>query len=238
MRDTAWATLVVRANWRKTMVTVTLFLEGGAPLAQQKANVAIAENAETLRKSLHLFFKRLLSRDDISIVLQLKSNCRSAAMSFAAATDCVYLYIDSDCFPDSVDDWIDRYNENGDELQLSEEQKKRIFFMVQEMEAWFLKQPECLERWAHDENYIRLHTEQSIAEHSLLKNKNIENIRKPSNVTSTLVKHFYKKPNGNKVKYGKMKSAPGILNHIDVGNLLPIDAELQRFVSSVDTLCN
>ena len=220
------------------MVTITLFLEGGAPLAQQKTSAAIFNNAEALRKSLNLFFERLLHRDDINIVLQLKSSYRIAAKSFAAATDCVFLYIDSDCFPACVDDWMDRYYENGEPLQLSEEQKKRIFFMVQEMEAWFLKQPECLERWAHDENYIRLHKEQSIAGHSLIKNKNIEDIRKPSNVTSTLVKHFYKKTNGNKVKYGKMKSAPGILDHIDVDDLLPIGAELQRFVSLVVTLSN
>ncbi len=118
-------------------------------------------------------------------------------------------------------------------IVIPEEKIGKVFFMVQEMEAWFLKQPGCIERWRIEEEYERKHPDENIAEHSLIRGKDIESIRKPSDKLRTLIKKYIS--DGKKsVKYGKLASAPGLLDNLDVATLLPLDRELQRFKTRSD----
>lgn len=117
---------------------------------------------------------------------------------------------------------------NGFRNIIPDDRRDKVFFMVQEMEAWFLKQPDCIEKWRLSMNYDRKLPEEDIAQHSVIRNKDVEDINKPSEKLSTLIKKYIF--NGKKgVKYGKMSSAPGLLDALDVEALLPIDRELQRF---------
>lgn len=105
--------------------------------------------------------------------------------------------------------------------------------MVQEMEAWFLKQPECLDRWAELEGYSRKDAEFNISNHSLIKGKDIELISKPSEKLALIMRRFFFK--GSKAaKYGKLKTSPQLLDSLDIGSLLPLDLELQRFLSVIN----
>ena len=131
--------------------------------------------------------------------------------------------------------WFTRLtNELHPELTITipEEKIQYIFFMVQEMEAWFLKQPDCLNRWAESVGYDRKSSELDIADHSLIRGKNIEEIAKPSEKLAILIKRFFCK--GSKaIKYGKLKHAPQLLDSLNVDLILPLDSELQRFVSLI-----
>ena len=71
----------------------------------------------------------------------------------------------------------------------------------------------------------------------MIREKDIEAINKPSEKLSILIRTFFEKESDGKKKnsYGKLKSAPDILDEIEVEKLLPLDAELQRFLTILNT---
>ena len=211
------------------MVTLSLIVEGGVFPDNVDANTA--SNVEALRQSLHSFFSRLLERDDISIKIFMGSGYRNACKNFIAADSPIALFVDSDLPPKDLDKWFDKLinREHPDmTIVIPEERIQYVFFMIQEMEAWFLKQPECMERWAKTEGYSRIEDEKAISDHSLVKGKDIEEIAKPSQKLAILMKKFFKK--GKKgASYGKLKTSPGLLDSIDTNDLITKDNELQRF---------
>lgn len=203
------------------MVEISLIVEGGA--INNNIDALTANNTESLRQALNKFFTRLLSRDDISIKLNLGGGNKNAVKMFLNDTSHkTILFVDSDHL--DTNKW---YNEDMKDFNISEDKKGYIFFMIQEMEAWFLKQLNCLDIWAEKEGYHRKQ-EGDISQHSLLKNKNIEEIKKPSDKLATILKVYFEKK-GKPAKYGKLKTAPALLDALDTSSLLPLDNELQRF---------
>lgn len=219
------------------MVKLNIIVEGGVSFRDVSADTVC--NVESLRQSLHQFFSRLMGSDDVSIVVHMGWGYRAAAKQYVSgdASDC--LYVDSDVPMDFLSEWFEKLLDDEcpeKSIVIPEERRERVFFMIQEMEAWMLKQPECLERWACAEGYIRKRREEAIEEHSLIRNKDIESIAKPSEKLAILLRTFFEVERDGKrkpVRYGKLKSAPGILDAIDAGALITMDSELQRFLSVV-----
>jgi hypothetical protein len=203
------------------MVEISLIVEGGD--ISNNIDALTANNTESLRQALNKFFTRLLGRDDISIKLNLGGGNKNAVKMFLNDTSHkTILFVDSDHL--DTNKW---YNEDMKDFNISDDKKEYIFFMIQEMEAWFLKQLNCLDIWAEKEGYNRKQ-EGDISQHSLLKNKNIEEIKKPSDKLATILKVYFEKK-GKPAKYGKLKTAPALLDALDTSSLLPLDNELQRF---------
>ncbi|MBO5844248.1 MAG: hypothetical protein J6Q96_05220, partial [Bacteroidales bacterium] len=69
--------------------------------------------------------------------------------------------------------------------------------------------------------------EGDISQHSVLINKNIEDIKKPSDKLATILKVYFEKK-GKSARYGKLKTAPALLDALNTSDLLPLDKELQR----------
>jgi hypothetical protein len=203
------------------MVEISLIVEGGG--ISNNIEALTANNTESLRQALNKFFTRLLGRDDISIKLNLGGGNKNAVKMFLNDTSHkTILFVDSDHL--DTNKW---YNEDMKDFNISDDKKEYIFFMIQEMEAWFLKQLNCLDIWAEKEGYNRKQ-EGDISQHSLLKNKNIEEIKKPSDKLTTILKVYFEKK-GKPARYGKLKTAPALLDALDTSSLLPLDNELQRF---------
>jgi hypothetical protein len=203
------------------MVEISLIVEGGG--ISNNIEALTANNTESLRQALNKIFTRLLGRDDISIKLNLGGGNKNAVKMFLNDTSHkTILFVDSDHL--DTNKW---YNEDMKDFNISDDKKEYIFFMIQEMEAWFLKQLNCLDIWAEKEGYNRKQ-EGDISQHSLLKNKNIEEIKKPSDKLKTILKVYFEKK-GKPAKYGKLKTAPALLDALDTSSLLPLDNELQRF---------
>jgi len=217
------------------MVKLNLIVEGGVYPNNVLADTA--NNVESLRQSLHKFFIRMLNRVDIEITIFMGAGYRNAAKQFVESAVPFGLFVDSDLPSEDKHLWFDKLvnNEHPEmTIVIPKERMQNVFFMVQEMEAWFLKQPECLNRWATLEGYNRKNVEINIADHSLIKGKDIESISKPSQKLSLIMKRFFFK--GTKAaKYGKLKNSPLLLDSLDVNSLLPLDSELQRFVSIINT---
>lgn len=216
------------------MVRLNLIVEGG--VYTDNVSAETASNVESLRQSLHKFFNRVLSRDDIEITIFMGAGYRNAAKQFVEENSLMSLFVDSDSPAKTKHLWFERLiNTEHPEMTIiiPEEKKMHVFFMVQEMEAWFLKQPECLSRWAEMEGYSRKDAKLDISEHSLIKGKDIESISKPSEKLSLLMKRFFFKET-KAAKYGKLKNAPLLLDSLNVDSLIPLDLELQRFVALIN----
>lgn len=200
------------------MVEISLIVEGGD--ISNNINAQTANNTESLRQALNKFFTRLLNRDDISIKLALVGGNRNAVKMFLKNSDETILFVDSD--HSNTDEWYKKM----EDMNIPNHKKGNIFFMIQEMEAWFLKQLSCLDRWAEKEGYTRKQ-EGDISQHSVLINKNIEDIKKPSDTLATILKVYFEKK-GKSARYGKLKTAPALLDTLNTSDLLPLDKELQR----------
>ena len=231
--------MALRNDRRKTVVKLNIIVEGGVPLGNIQADTA--SNVESLRQSLYMFFSRLLKRSDISIIVQMGWGVRAAIKQYLSggAFDC--MFVDSDCPKGELETWYESFQNNEypeTSIIIPESRRPSIFFMIQEMEAWMLKQPECLDRWGEAKGYLRKRCAEKIEDHSLIRGKDIEAINKPSEKLSILIRTFFEKESGGekkKISYGKLKSAPDILDEIEVEKLLPLDAELQRFLTILNT---
>ena len=213
------------------MVNLNIIVEGGT--LDPNVSDDTFNNVEALRESLNKLFSRLLKRDDISVRVDIGAGYRNAARMFVKHAANHYLYVDSDDV--DTDRWFDKLD-NPDPTKaivIPADAKDKVFFMIQEMEAWFLKQPECLDRWGKAQGYIRQKRGIEIAADNQIAGKDIEGLSKPSRIVGVIVQRYFERvlPNGKpqKVKYGKLKSAPGIIDQLDEQALVAVDKELLRF---------
>lgn len=213
------------------MVNLNVIVEGGT--FDPNTGDETFNNVEALRESLNKLFTRLLKREDISVRVDVGAGYRNAAKFFLKNTTDQSLYVDSD--NSDISKWFDKLN-NPDPKKaiiIPAEAKDKVFFMIQEMEAWFLKQPECLDRWGMTQGYKRVKEDTEISEDNQIKGKDVESLPKPSKILGVIVQRYFERtlPNGRKVKvkYGKLKSAPSIIDELDEDALVAVDKELYRF---------
>ncbi|MCH5247542.1 MAG: DUF4276 family protein [Muribaculaceae bacterium] len=209
------------------MVKINLLIEGGNP--SENSDILTIGNNAVLRQSFNEFFTRLLSRNDIGVSLGF--GYRNAAKEFSGNNDIDFLFVDSDTSPQNLETWFVKIEEDQNPIIIPENRKKNVIFMIQEMEAWFLKQPECILKWSAVNGFKRLHPKESLEQHSLLQN-NIEQVSKPSQKLYDIIKHFFER-DGKKIKYNKMKDSPGLIDSLDPIELMKIDIQLQNFVKQV-----
>ena len=223
--------MVERLDRRKEMVNLNIIVEGGT--LDPNSSEETFNNVEALRESLNKLFSRLLKRDDISVRVDMGAGYRNSAKMFVKNTEDHYLYVDSD--DADTNKWFDRLDDAdpAKAIVIPADAKDKVFFMIQEMEAWFLKQPECLERWGESQSFVRTKKETAIASDNQIAGKDIESRSEPSKIVGVIVQRYFERvlPNGKKkkVKYGKLKSAPAIIDNLDEKALVVVDKELYRF---------
>lgn len=222
------------------MVEITIIMEGGVNEVAVAASVC--DNSNALREALFHVFSEALGREDVSVRIAMSTGKRAAAKAFVQETDVVYLYTDLDAARSHRADWFIKMETDNPQkpIVIPEEKRDYVFFMIQEMEAWILKQPDAIERWAAANNYQHFADRGAVSEHKLITKKDIEAIAKPSNVLADIIKQTFQsdrmRKNGKKfkgVEYSKLKSASGLLSCLDVSLLVSHDLELQAFCAKV-----
>lgn len=223
-------------------MVVNVYVEGGVI----NGNVDATTNnySEALREELNRFMQRALNRDDISIVVKKCSGYKEAAKQFINTTDNAesYLYVDLDRKPELRDEWFKSLSDDG--IEMPHNKAEHVSFWIQEMEAWFLKQPEAIELWAEDENFIRKPRQDSpLSEHPSIKDKDIERLQqKASYLMGVILRQVFapsekgRKSASGKVrdlKYSKLRHAPGIIAHLNPIGLISKDNELNSFCKKV-----
>lgn len=121
------------------MVTITVLMEGGAAPGSP-ADVQTVNNTQALRESLHRLFRENLSME-VSVVVDMLHGYKNVVKHFfrQSSGSSVFLYVDLDGASHTKGSWFEKLEADG--LKLSEEQKRRFFFMIQEMEAWMFANP-------------------------------------------------------------------------------------------------
>ena len=223
-------------------MVVNVYVEGG--VINDNVNATTINNSEALREELNRFMQRALNRNDISIVVKKCSGYKEAAKQFINATEEVdsYLYVDLDRKPELRNEWFKSLYDNG--IEMPQDKIAHVSFWIQEMEAWFLKQPEAIELWAEDENLKRKPGQNiPLSEHPSIKNKDIEHLQqKASYLMGVILRQVFapqekaRKSASGKVrdlKYGKLRHAPGIIAHLNPTDLISKDNELKLFCERV-----
>ncbi len=223
-------------------MVVNVYVEGG--IINGNVDATTSNNSEALREELNRFMQRALHRNDISIVVKKCSGYKEAAKQFIYTTDKEnnYLYVDLDRKPELRNEWFKSLSDDG--IEMPQDKTNHVSFWIQEMEAWFLKQPEAIERWAEDENLTRKKGQDSpLSEHPSIKNKDIEHLQqKASYLMGVILRQVFapqekgRKSASGKVrdlKYGKLRHAPGIIAHLNPIDLISKDNELKSFCEKV-----
>lgn len=227
---------------KQARLKVNVYVEGGVINGNVDATTNC--NSEALREELNRFMQRALKRDDISIVVKKCSGYKEAAKQFMAAKgdEESYLYVDLDRKPELRNEWFKSLAQDG--IEMSQEKTGHVSFWIQEMEAWFLKQPEAIELWAEDEGLVRKKgQEAALSEHPSIKNKDIEHLQqKASFLMGVILRQVFapqeksrKSASGKprNLKYGKLRHAPGIIAHLNPVDLILKDDELKLFCEKV-----
>lgn len=223
-------------------MVVNVYVEGG--IINDNVDATTMNNSEAFREELNRFMQRALNRNDISVVVKKCSGYKEAAKQFVNATEEEenYLYVDLDRKPESRNEWFESLSDYG--IEISQDKTDHVFFWIQEMEAWFLKQPEAIELWAEDESLKRKPGQNSpLSEHPSIKNKDIEHLQqKASYLMGVILRQVFapqekgRKSASGKVrdlKYGKLRHAPGIIAHLNPSDLISKDNELKSFCEKV-----
>lgn len=180
------------------MVTKILFVEGTSD-----------DTNGNLREGFHRLLVQLLEGNMPRI--KMGNGCQSTIRTFRnnRLSSHQFLLIDLDAPGTEKDNKINEYN--------LADYRSDIFFMIQEMESWFLSQPNIL-----DEYYG-----ESIS--SRIVRLNVESINEPDRFLRDLTR------NTNRGKYHKVKHGVELLKKLDAHQLLQSSPE---FSSLIDRLRN
>lgn len=223
-------------------MVVNVYVEGG--IINGNVDATTNNHSEALREELNRFMQRALNRNDISIVVKKCSGYKEAAKQFINTTNNKenYLYVDLDRKPELKEEWFKSLSDDG--IEMSQDKIDHVSFWIQEMEAWFLKQPEAIELWAADENLVyKSKQNRPLTEHPLIKDKDIEHLQhKASFLMGVILRQVFapqekvKKSASGKVrdlKYSKLRHAPGIIAHLKPNDLIYKDSELRSFCKKI-----
>lgn len=214
------------------MKKLTIFAEGGAT-TNENTNVQTVGGVEVLRRSISRLLTTKLTNKDLDVDIELRGGVANAIQTFKtnvdAKTQPCFLLIDSDVPPLQLHTRIT--------AQALEDYKDLVFFMVQEMEAWILSQPDKIQECY---KHLKFTGATSIAEGEELKGKNVEDIKKPSDLLKIILPRYFvdtsrEKP--KKKKYAsKLTDASLLLNALDVERLYTEISEVKRLIDALNAV--
>ncbi|MFK7796419.1 MAG: DUF4276 family protein [Aureispira sp.] len=211
------------------MVTVAIFMEGGElPHANQPAMTF--NNSARLRQSMHELLLQVFDEEKFDLQVRIGGGEKSAKNLFIKALEehkeSILLI---DVYKDATK--ADKLKRLG-----IEEKADQVFFMEREMEAWIISQCACIEACAELENWTREKASQPLEEDKNLAGKDIAKIPQPSNVLKIILGRYYstiKKNKKVKQKYGKLKHAPTMIEHLNLPQLKQDFTEVGRLLDYI-----
>jgi hypothetical protein len=222
---------------RKAMVTITIYLEGGV-LPNLNDAAQTTSNSTRLREAFSKLLRQVFLEEDYNLEIKPSGGYISAAKRFKELREDekeTVLLID-------LDGPQTEKPKKLEELDLVD-YVKEVFFMIQEMEAWILSQPDKIEQFAQKEQFVIKNEEKKVADNNLIKGKNIEDIKKPSGRLHTIFEqHFQvmqqrrgKAPKAKKRGYGKLKDAPSLLELLDLSVLRKSFEDVENLILYIES---
>ena len=211
------------------MVSVKIVVEGGV-FPGDNVDAATFDNSEKFRESFYRMLSRMFKPDLFNLEILAGTGYKQAAKTF------LQLNKDRECLL-IIDLDGDKTTKEQRLVELGlTRYRHAVFFMVQEMEAWILSQPECISK-TFDSILIRKKAGQKIEDDDIFET-HPEDIVKPAEKLHTILGRYYAtQKNGvlkNK-KYGKLKDAPALLANLNIRILAGVFedvAMLEKQISS------
>lgn len=211
------------------MVRVTIYMEGGTK-ADTDAGKTVGASA-AMREGFSKLLHKVLPETAYDLVIKPSGGYRETTILFKntlGERPDQALLID-------LDGAEATRNERIAKLDLST-WADQVFFMVQEMEAWFLSQPAIIDQYGIDQNFT-IKKEASVAKHTLLKGKIVQEIEKPSQKLDRIFKEHFaiEKQKGGKTKkrprsYDKGKDTTDLLAGLDLEQLRQTFTDVNRLI--------
>ena len=204
------------------MVTVKVFFEGGAD-PRSNPNADTFDNTNRLRES----FNKLLNSDFDSEKVKIIAEPAFSIKSLVKIRE-----IDSLLLMD-LDALKDKREQRIKDNQLTDIQDF-VFFMIQRMESWILSQPEIIEEvFAYYKSKLGLENDASIL------NKHPETIINPDKVLDTIFQRYFsitKNGKTKKLKYGKLKHSPDLIEKLDLQKLRNTFEDVERMILKINQI--
>jgi Domain of unknown function (DUF4276) len=209
------------------MVKIEIFVEGNAAENTRMPQLLVT-NGSGLRQGFSVLLRQKVSEDDFDLKISMQDSITKAVPNFKKNVGKIpnlLLLIDLDA---SESERTKRLKDND-----LEDFSDRVFFMIQEMEAWFLSQPQAIEK-----AFLSNLKKPNIAADSILRKQHASAIKKPSDVLSTIFKrHFEITENGKPKKrpYKKSSDAQRILQQLNLAQLSNDFGDVARLLEKIQT---
>jgi len=213
------------------MVDLTIYVEG---VQSEKSAVLTVDNSAILRENFHKLFSQKLSSTEFNLRIKPFGTITQARkMLELMDTQGInaVLLIDLDAPPEKRDERLNQYKPFD---------TTKIFFMIQEMEAWILSQVDKIEEFGKTEGLIRKRNNEDINNNSLIKNKHPEQINKPSEKLDTILRQYFdivkiRRGKERKIgkRYSKAKDGPKLIGLLNLQNLRQYFDEAKRLVDYI-----
>jgi phosphatidate phosphatase PAH1 len=220
------------------MVEITLHVEGGVlnkinliEDTQEHRTRRIQfqkslTNTQRLRSSLSKLLSQGIDNQAIRVKIEMGSGEKQTVTFFKAQPN-AYLLIDMDGRKENRPKRLAYFDLEEDNF------KDKVYFMIQKMEAWILSQPDKInETFAAN---IKTQLTESIENYRTIKDKHPEQIINPDDVLKVILRRFFKDGEGVDLKYGKLSTAPLLLENLDIQRLRKTFEDVDRLLNAINT---
>lgn len=210
------------------MVIIKIFIEGGiVPHINDNAQTII--NSERLREAFKKLFRNAIDENEFRLEIELSGGYEKAIENFKLNYSLnSLLLVDLDDLENLRQDKIIFFDLIGFE--------DSSFFMIQKMESWILSQLEEIDEYLF--NNFKKNTSNKISIDEAIMNKDSKLFKHPDDILKTLIAKYFvtiKKGKEVKLKYGKLKLAPQLLEVLDIQKLrndfIDVDNLLNKILS-------
>ncbi len=208
------------------MVIIKLFFEGGAN-PNSHPSVETMDNTSKLRESFNQLFNSAFDNEIVRIEAQPIYSVTNIKNIKLRVSDILLVDLDA-----PKTEKCKRIKDNN----LTDIQD-RVFFMIQEMEAWILSQPDKIEIcFVNLKNNSLIQQENFVQNDNHIKDKNPEDIQEPNKVLGIILQRYFseeKREKIKKLKYGKLKIAPDLIKLLDINQLRKTFDEVDSLIIKV-----
>jgi len=213
------------------MVDITIYIEG---MQSENSAVLTIDNSAIFRENFHKLFSQKLSSTEFNLRIKpfgTVTHARKMLEHIDTQGINAVLLIDLDGPKEQRDERLNQYRPFD---------TTKVFFMVQEMEAWILSQVDKIEYFGKSEGLIRKRNNEDINDNSLIKNKHPEQINKPSEKLDTILRQYFdvvkiRRGKERKIgkRYSKAKDGPKLIGLLKLQVLMQYFDEAKRLVDYI-----
>ncbi|RKZ80113.1 MAG: hypothetical protein DRR19_24075 [Candidatus Parabeggiatoa sp. nov. 1] len=210
------------------MVDITIYIEG---MPSENPAVLTVDNSAIFRENFYKLFSQQLFTTEFNLRIKpFGSITQAKKMLEQIETQGInaVLLIDLDAPKEKLDERLNQYQPFD---------TSKIFFMIQEMEAWILSKIDKIEEFGKNEGLIRKRKNEAINSNALIKNKSPEQINKPSEKLDTILRQYFDvvkirrgKERKNGKRYSKTKDGPRLIGLLNLQILMQDFDEAKRLV--------